>query len=356
MPTRRAVAIAAAGLVASVAFVLAAVRGPLAQEALGTRLDAVVASGVPGALALVVDGTETVGVASGVANRSTGRPLLVTDRFRAGSITKTFVAALVLQLVEEGSLELDATVESWLPGLVSREITVRQLLSHTSGLADYVDDEEIVTGPDLDPMTLSQRALARAVIAAPGQRYAYASTNYLVLGLLVERVTGDTVAHQLATRIFRPLRLHETTFTPGVADLDVHGYERRVYDGIVSGEPTDTEGRSASWAWSAGAVVSTAHDLAAFLAALVQGRIVQRPLVERMLPASGYGLGVAAFPTRCGTALGHTGNVGGYVSAAWVRPDGHRAAVVMANLYPLAPESDAAVHELLDYAFCDTLD
>jgi len=356
MPTPRVVAVAAAAFVAAVAFALAARSGHSTEETLGARLDAVVATGVPGALALAVDDDRAARVARGVADRATGRPVRATDRFRAGSITKTFVAAVVLQLVAEGSLELDSPVERSLPGLVPGGVTVRQLLSHRSGLSDYVDDRDLVSGPDLDPLTLTRRALSRAPLAAPGERYAYASTNYLVLGLLVERVTGESLENQLITRIFRPLGLRDTTFAPGVADLDVHGYGRHVHDGIVSGEPSDTAGGSAAWAWSAGAVVSTADDLATFMTALVRARVVAPAQLDTMVPAEGYGLGVAAFPTRCGSAVGHTGNVDGYVSAAWVRPDGDRAVVVMANLYPLSAEADAAIHRLLDDAFCDALE
>lgn len=360
MPTRRAVAIAAATLVGAVSLVLAAT-GPEAmrtpsEATLDSRLDDVVAAGVPGALALVVHDSDTTRAARGIANLASGEPLDATDRFRAGSITKTFVAALVLQLVAGGSLELDVPVERWLPGLVAPAITVRQLLSHTSGLSDYVDDPTIMSGSVLSPATLTQRALGREPIAAPGERYAYASTNYLVLGLLVERVTGEKLATQLAKRIFRPLALRRTTFQPGAADLVAHGYRRRMHDGIVSGEPVDTAGGSAAWAWSAGAVVSDADDLATFMAALMRGRVVPRPLFDRMLPSRGYGLGLAAFPTSCGIALGHTGNLEGYVSVAWIRPDARRAIVVMANAYPLSADADAAIHRLLDDAFCGTLE
>lgn len=144
---------------------------------------------------------------AGVASRATGDSLRATDRFRVGSITKTFVAACVLQLVAEGELELDVPVEMWLPGLVPEGITARHLLAHTSGLADYVDDPSITSGEASSPRELTRRALARATIGAPGERYLYSSTNYLVLGLLVERVTGTPLEHQLEQRIFRPLEL-----------------------------------------------------------------------------------------------------------------------------------------------------
>ena len=360
MATRRSVAIAAAALVAAGALVLAGFSSnPTrsgAEAALGTRLDEVVAAGSPGALALVVDGSAAVRSARGLANHSTGAPLRTTARFRAGSITKTFVAVVVLQLVSEGSLELDGRVERWLPGLVAPDITVRHLLSHTSGLSDYVDDRAIVSGPDLDPATLTRRALARDPIAAPGERYAYSSTNYLLLGLLVERVTGESIARQLATRIFRPLDLRRTSFEPGVVDLAVHGYRRKQHDGIVYGDPVDVAAESAMWVWSAGAVVSDADDLVTFVSALTRGHLVRRSLLAEMVPAQGYGLGLNAFSTSCGTAVGHTGNVGGYVSVLVARPAAGRVVVIMANMFPLSPEADETIHRLLDEAVCDKLE
>jgi len=357
---RRAAAITAAVVVSAVALVLAAVGEDDADQrvesSLATRLDDVVAAGVPGALVYVVDGPHAVSVARGVANRTTGAELRASDRFRAGSITKMFVAAVVLQLVAEGRLELDAPVASWLPGLVPEGITVRQLLAHTSGLADYVDDEAIVSGPVVSHRRLVEEALARTPVAAPGERYSYASTNYLVLGLLVERITANPLEHELRRRIFLPVGLDDTTFEPGVIHLHVRGYRPAIHDGIVSGEPEDTSGESAAWAWSAGAIVSDADDLARFLDALVTGHVVAKPLLDEMVPTRGYGLGLAAFTTSCGTAIGHTGNLAGYVSVAWVDPQAERIVVLMANSYPLGPESDAAVHRALDTVFCKTID
>jgi D-alanyl-D-alanine carboxypeptidase len=353
---RRAAAITAAVVVTAVAFVLAAVETGDAVDrrdlSLGPRLDDVVAAGVPGALAYVDDGSAELRVARGAANLETGASLRATDRFRAGSITKTFVAAVVLQLAAEGRLDLDAPVASWLPGLVPRGITVRQLLSHRSGLADYVDDRGIVSEPVSSHRALTEQALARAPVAEPGERYSYASTNYLVLGLLVERVTGNELGDELRERIIGPLALVHTTFEPGVTHLRVHGYRPGIHDGIVSGDPRDTDGESAAWAWAAGALVSDAGDLARFLEALVSGRVVPAPLLDEMIPARGYGLGLAAFTTPCGPAIGHTGNLGGYVSAAWTDPRAEHSVVVMANSYPLTPEADTAVHRALDAAFC----
>ena len=148
-------------------------------------------------------------------------------RFRVGSITKTLVAALVLDLVQDGSLRLDDTVARWLPGLVPQgtAITVKQLLRHTSGIADYVDDPRVLrAGTRWRPEELVRIAIAQGPAGKPGERFAYASTNYVVLGMVAERAGGAPLATLLTRRIFAPLRLRETRYVPGtVPGRSVHG-------------------------------------------------------------------------------------------------------------------------------------
>jgi D-alanyl-D-alanine carboxypeptidase len=328
--------------------------------------DAVVAAGSPGALVLIDDGSSRREAASGLAVLRGRVPLHARDRFRVGSITKTFVAVVVLQLVDEHRIRLGDTVERWLPGLVPGRgrITVRELLGHTSGLADYASDPAFLRRTVAQPRRrwrpreLVRVALAEGPVARPGERFAYASTNYVLLGLVVERATGTSLEHQLRRRIFAPLALHDTSFTPGprVQGRYVHGYAPSEHDGIVNSLATarDRSTVSASWAWAAGAVVSTAPDLSRFLGAVLQGRLLPPSLLELMRPARGarYGLGLVAFRTPCATAIGHTGALLGTVSAAWSSPDGRRRVVAMSNSFPLSPSADAALRRLLDRSFC----
>jgi D-alanyl-D-alanine carboxypeptidase len=288
------------------------------------------------------------------------------DRFRAGSITKTFVAVVVLQLVAEHRLRLGDTVERWLPGLVpnGRRITLRELLAHTSGLADYVGDaaflRRTVTEPRRrwTPGELVRIALDQGLIAEPGKRFVYASTNYVLLGLVVERATGTSLEHQLHRRILAPLGLRDTSFAPHtrIPGRHANGYTPSQHDGIVSTLATarDRSTASASWAWAAGAIVSTAPNLSRFFGALLDGRLLPARLLALMrpLPGAPYGLGLAAFQTPCGIAVGHTGNLLGTVSAVWNSPDGHRRVVAMTNSYPLSPDADTAFRGLLETAFC----
>lgn len=354
--------LAVAGTTAS-----ATARGDTASaDLLRPELEAVVAAGSPGALVLVEDGTSRTQAAVGIADLRGRVRLRAGDRFRAGSITKTFVAVVVLQLVREGRLSLDDTVQRWLPGLVpnGRLVTLRQLLAHTSGISDYTADELFLRRTASEPrrtwtpQELVGRAVRMGPAGSPGERFSYASTNYVLLGLVVERVTDTTVGEELRRRILAPLRLRDTSFVPGtrVPGRHAHGYAPSVHDGIVGSLATarDRSTASASWAWAAGAVVSSAPDLSRFFRALLGGRLLPSRLLEQMRPAPGarYGLGLATFSTPCGTAVGHTGNLLGTVSAAWSTRNGRRRVVAMTNSYPLSPAADTAFRRLLEAAFC----
>ena len=360
----KALAIAALATAASLAIII----GGLALRSGSARPspDKVVNAGSPGALVLVDDGSSRREQTSGFAVLKGRVPLDAHDRFRVGSITKTFVAVVVLQLVGEHRLALGDTVERWLPGLVpdGDRITVRQLLAHRSGLADYADDPDFVRRTVAEPRRrwkpreLVAVALAEGPVARPGERFAYASTNYVLLGMMVERATGSSLGRQLRRRIFSPLGLEDTSFTPDLRNIRqyAHGYAPSEHDGMVGSLATarDRSAVNTSWAWAAGSIVSTASDLSRFLGALLQGRLLPPRLLELMRPAPGarYGLGLAAFRTPCGIAIGHTGALLGTVSAAWSRSDGRRRVVAMSNSLPISPLAGNALRRLLDASFC----
>jgi D-alanyl-D-alanine carboxypeptidase len=363
----KAVALIALATAGSLAIVIGGIA--LRSGSAGPSPATVVDAGSPGALVLVDNGASRREETSGFAVLQGRVPLHPRDRFRVGSITKTFVAAVVLQLVGENRLALGDTIERWLPGLVpdGGRITVRQLLGHTSGLADFADDADFVRRTVAEPQRrwtpreLVRAALAEGPVARPGERFAYASTNYVLLGMVVERATGTSLERQLRSRIFVPLGLTDTSFAPRGAPLQgryVHGYAPSVHDGIVGSLATarDRSTMSTSWAWAAGAVISTASDLSRFLGAVLKGRLLAPRLRELMRPAPGerYGLGLAAFRTPCGTVIGHTGALLGTVSAAWSSPDGRRRVVAMTNSFPLSPRAGHAFRRLLDSSFCGT--
>ncbi|MGQ0568282.1 MAG: serine hydrolase domain-containing protein, partial [Armatimonadota bacterium] len=155
------------------------------------------------------------------------------DQFRIASLTKTFVAVVVLQLVGEGKLSLDDAVENRLPGLVpnGRNITIRYLINHTSGLFDYVEDQNVFrrlvsnTSRVWSPQELIAVGTSHKALFAPGRGWAYSNTGYLLLGLIVEKVTGISLGEELRQRIFVPLGLRGTTFptTPHIVGPHAHG-------------------------------------------------------------------------------------------------------------------------------------
>jgi len=333
------------------------------EPELGALLDRVVAAGAPGVLVVVREDGKVHTEARGFADRSGSVRMRADERFRIGSITKTFVAALVLLLVEDGTLRLGDTVERWLPGLVpaGRAITVRDLLSHTAGLFDYVEDDRVLRDHERrwTPRELVSIAVAHPPERSPpGGSFAYSSTNYLVLGLIVEEAGGAPLGRQLQERLFGPLGLRRTDFVPGeIRGLHVHGHRPPSHQGVVTGPPVDTSAEAAWWTWAAGAIVSTAGDVQRFFAALLRGRVLSPPLLremETLVPAGRlrYGLGIATFPTPCAQAWGHTGNVQGTIAVAWNTKDASRQLVLVVNTYPLSAELEEAVRQVQDAAFC----
>ncbi len=317
-------------------------------------LDKLVAEGVPGAIALERHDGVTARTAAGVRDLKTKQPIRATDRVRVGSITKSAVATVVLQLAAERRLSLDDSVERWLPGLVpgGQGITVRQLMQHTSGIYDYLDLPFYV--PLLHdplrtrvPRELVAQAVAHPPLFAPGTSWSYSNTNYVLLGLVVAKVRGVPAALEMAApalevyrRVIVPQRLSHTSFpvtNPDILGPHAHGY-------LIGAPPEwgfapvlDTTRLNPSYVWTAGAIVSTLDDVASFHRALFTGRLLepeQQRELQTTVPvaeALQYGLGVMLMQTPCGPAWGHNGAMPTAVSYALTSPDGKRQAVLVAT-------------------------
>ena len=309
-----------------------------------------VAAGSPGAVVLVHDAKGTRAGAAGYASLRTRERLGADHVFRVGSITKTFVSAVVVQLAAEGVLRLDEPVENWLPGVVpnGQAITLRRLLNHTSGIYNYTDDSAFIRAMGRNPLAvwpptaLVEVATSHRPLFAPGSAWSYSNTGYILLGMVIERATGQPVAEELSRRIFAPLGLTRTSFpsVPALPPPFARGY-LPPGNGLMptpGGRPVDATPWHPSWAWAAGGLVSTAGDLARFYAALLGGELV-RPDALRELKATvqvaggadGYGLGIIRMPLSCGAAWGHSGGVPGYTSLAFSSEDGSRQAIVLVN-------------------------
>jgi D-alanyl-D-alanine carboxypeptidase len=307
-----------------------------------------VAGGAPGALAFVRTPGDAAGVAAGYADLGTRMPMHATDGFRIASVTKTFVATVVLALEAEGRLDIDESVERWLPGLVPNgsAVTIRELLNHTSGLFDYSEDDAhtqaVIADPGRrwSPYELLAVAFAHPPLFRPGTSWSYSNTNYVALGLVVEAVTGRPLEQELQARIIGPLGLRATSFDVDAAIHDpfAHGY-LGPHPGlpIAAGTLLDiTTLLSPSFGWGAGNMASNAADVTRFFVALLRGRLLPPAQLAEMKTASpgnsNYGLGLRKAYTSCGTAYGHEGDFPGYRNAVWVTRDGRRAADVMVNI------------------------
>ncbi|MCT2582903.1 serine hydrolase domain-containing protein [Actinophytocola gossypii] len=351
-------------------------------DAVQHALDRLVAEdGYPGALAAVrgADG-ETRDYTAGVGDLRTGAEMPVNGRVRLASNTKTFTATVVLQLVGEGRVDLDAPVETYLPGVVrgqgvdGRRITVRQLLSHTSGLVDY-DDKLVVDYLEIrhrhyEPRELLDVVLAEPALFPPGARFSYSNANYVLAGLIVQRVTGRPVGEEITERIIEPLGLRDT-YWPELGDQTIHGPHPHGYlptgdGGLAAGEgagPVDVTVQDTSLAWAAGALIGTPRDLNTFLTALLDGELLRPAELKEMrttvpapdfhLTAGGtYGLGLGTFPLSCGaSAWTHGGDAPGYVSRTGVTDDG-RAATVVVTGSPTSLPAAERVERALDTALC----
>ncbi|KUO21068.1 serine hydrolase domain-containing protein [Streptomyces dysideae] len=266
-----------------------------------------------------------------------GHGITRADHFRAGSMTKTFIATVVLQLAAEHRLSLSDTVEEHLPGLVhgagndGRALTLRSLLTHTSGLYDFTADTGGVV--PLSPLQAVRIALTHPP-AAPG-RFAYSNTNYVLLGLVVDQITGHSYAAEAERRIIAPLGLTGTSFPGSRTSLpSPHGH-------AYATDGTDVTELDPRVAGAAGELVTTLADLDRFYSALLGGELLPpRRLREMLNTRTAHGLyGMGLFPVKlpCGTTVwGHNGRIdGSYVRTA-ATVDGRRVLTFRVNTTAIA--------------------
>ncbi|MCX5213739.1 beta-lactamase family protein [Kitasatospora sp. NBC_00240] len=335
------------------------------SAALDRALDALITeAGVSAALGEVRDHGRTVWRgASGQADLDTGAAARADGRFRIGSVTKTFVATVVLQLVAEHKVELDAPIERYLPGAVrgGEGITVRQLLNHTSGLYDYLGDPSVYFHDDTElgswlttgrwttyqPRQLLDISGRHAPNFPPGQQWSYSNTNYVAIGMMIEKVTGRSWNQEVERRIIRPLGLDHTTMpttSTAIPGRYAHGYLKR-----ESGERVDVSRLNPSIAYAAGAGISTTDDLARFNAALLGGRLLRPAQLKEMtttVPIDeegtfGYGLGLTRRTLPCGDVWGHDGGIAGYSTILFGDLAGRHQVAISANPYEEADPARA---------------
>jgi D-alanyl-D-alanine carboxypeptidase len=307
--------------------------------------DHLVADGVPGVIILTRRGQHVSNVVAGLADKATGQPMQPQDKVRIGSITKTFVATVVLQLAAERRLSLNDGVQKWLPGVITghgyhpAQITIGQLLQQTSGIQDYTSAPGFLTEANLAKTWQPQQLVDIGLrLGPPVHGWLYSDTNYILLGMIIQKVTGRSPVTEISRRILVPLGLHDTSFPLTSKQIPApyaHGYY-----GSLDG----TNLLNPSIAWTAGAMISTVDDVARFYHALLEGRLLP-PAQQRALLAAipvndtgelfteHYGLGIYSVQLSCGTAWGHDGGIIGFKNFASTSPDGNRQAVIVYNDY-----------------------
>jgi D-alanyl-D-alanine carboxypeptidase len=346
------------------------------SAALQQALDDVVAAGSPGAIVLVRDGNHTVRLASGQSNISPETAMSPKLPTRIGGVTKSYVASVILQLATEGKLTVDDKLDKWLPGVISNgsEITIRQLMNHTSGIYNFSADPSVLAPYEqgdlthiFDPLDGVAIAAAHGPNFAPGSAFEYSNTNYLLLAMIIEEVTGNAFPSELNDRIFRPLRLGDTSYPTSsvIRGHHVHGY-------LFVGAPTpmDVTDFSPTVMGASGAILSNADDVADFYRAVLEGRLFGAaeltamktidPVATGGIPDAGilggaWGLGLIRDTFPCGDAWGHDAENPGYMTATWNSEDGDRQVVVLvnSNFDHDAPVSEA-MRALLTLGYCGT--
>ncbi|MFJ8230470.1 serine hydrolase domain-containing protein [Streptomyces sp. NPDC094448] len=311
-------------------------------------IEAFVATGTPGATVTATDGNGVWRSAAGIGDLKTGKKRGANDLFRVASITKTFVATVLLQLEEEGKLSLDDTVEKWLPGLVrgngndGRKITVRQLLNHTSGIFNYTSDPDYAKKylhegylenryENVPPEYHVKVALAHRPDFAPGTGFTYSNTGYVLAGMIIEKVSGRTYEHEVHKRIIKPLKLRSTS-NPGDT-VELPQPSSRAYSKLTQ-TPEDPAAKihdvteiHGSQGWADGDITSSAADLNRFYSALLRGKLLspkQLTAMKTTTTASNgwYGLGLYKTALSCTTVWGHGGGAAGSLSEAATSEDG----------------------------------
>ncbi|MFD9903381.1 serine hydrolase domain-containing protein [Streptomyces sp. NPDC059063] len=363
---------------------------PLTQKQLQHEAERILKkAGYVGVSVQVRDGRRRLHAAAGEAELGTGRPVRHAAPFRAASLTKSFVATVVLQLVAEKQLSLDDTVDRWLPGVVDgngndgSRITVRHLLQHTSGIYNYDLTEDTGAGADdfertrfdhHDPSELVTGAMRHkpdfppADPGDPAPRWNYSNPGYVVAGMIVEKVTGKTWDEQVRDRIARPLGLKHT-YAPGDDPRVPGAYAHAYHQFPGSRRWVDTSVRNMSWAGPAGALITDENDADRFLTALYTGRLLPAAQLKEMrrtvpakdfqdiFPGLHYGLGAMRQPLSCGGyRWGHGGDLEGQTVRTAVSADGRRSVVLNATGKKAdeawLTNAEKALQGLVDRAMC----
>lgn len=270
---------------------------------------------------------------------------------RTGSVTKNFTAALILKLAEEGKISLNDRLSEWFPEFPkSKEITLRQLLNHSSGIYSYTENLWLTLETALrskkrwTAAEILEKTYDKEFYFNPGEGYYYSNTNYLILGLIAEKVSGENLKNLYRNYIFEPLKLKNTYFVPyeGIPQSLITGYDRDVLP-FGEHEMTAEKNAFATLGYSAGALVSTASDLRKWIDALFRSSFLSDKSLNEMMDflevedgdlekELGYGLGLRVLEIDEQILYGHTGTIPGFGAAVFYCPEKDYSLAVMSNI------------------------
>ncbi len=313
-----------------------------AQDAVDKAVNDILAkTGAPSAsIAVVKDGKLAYARAYGLANIETKMPATPQMRYSIGSVSKQFTAAAILLLQEEGKLSLDDRVVRWLPELTrANEVTIRQLLSMTSGYQDFWPQDYVMPGmlESTTAQAIVNQWAKKPLDFEPGSKYQYSNTNYVIAGMIIERVTGTPLLDFLQRRIFGPLQMTSVTNTDA-APLGSDDPSRYLRFGVGPARPAPKEGKG--WMFAAGELAMTASDLAKWDISMIDQTILKpesyREMQKEILLTNGagshYGLGVSVNMVDGRRKISHGGEVSGFTAENDVYPDDRDAIVVLTNI------------------------
>jgi D-alanyl-D-alanine carboxypeptidase len=333
---------------------------------------------IPGALVYVdVPGEGTWIQTFGTGNLEGNTPITPDDHFRIGSNTKTLTGTVVLQLFDEGKLGLDDPVSQYQPQVPNGEnITIRQLLNMTSGLFSYTEDEDFNQTLDTEPQKvwepeeLVEIGFSHQPYFSPGDGFHYSNTNFVLLGMIIEQLTGQPLEQEFQDRIFVPLGMSDSLLpernSAAIPDPHPRGYmyqtnveslntselqgEKAEQADEAAGAPNDVTDDSPSWAWAAGGAISTLNDLIIWAKADATGALLSPDAQKERLtwvtpppsPGAQYGLAIAEFP---GSFIGHDGQLPGFNNFAGYQSQNDATIVVVTNVYS-APDGSQPANEI----------
>lgn len=315
-------------------------------------LDDSVSANVPGIALGILDQSKTTFFTAGKSNIETGNAIESTNKFRIGSVTKVFVATTVLQLVAEKKISLNDSVEKLLPNLIkgnqynSKKITVYQLLNHTSGIADYANVKFLNnlssnTSRNYKDYELINIALSMKPTGEPGKKYSYSNTDYVLLGMIINKVTGKPYSKVIEEKILQPLKLKDTFFPHNMMQMPKENFTRGYIQWGATTSLQDITDINVSFANASGEMISTTTDVNIFLCALMSGQLlnqselkVMKSIINNGDSTKGYGLGLQKTTLPNGKSVwGHVGGIAGYYTIAYVADDGSKAATLSVNSY-----------------------